>query len=186
MVEWFTDLEATLDQTWQTLADGIADPTSAARHPTLATAGRDGAPKARTVVLRAAERGPARLDVHSDAAAAKIGELRAEPRLSLHIWEPRSNLQLRLRGEASILTGAAVADIWCELPASARENYGGAPAPGTPIAEPGVYAAAVDPARFAVVRCALGEIETLHLGPDRHRRARFRRADDWNGTWLAP
>lgn len=186
MTEWYADLRATLDEVWRQLAQGVAEPASPARHPVLATVGRDGAPEVRTVVLRAAERAAARLDVHSDAASHKIAEIHGEPRVCWHIWDPTARLQLRLRGTASILTGDAVADIWRAVPSSARTNFGGAPAPGTPIGDPSEHAAHIDPARFAVVRCTLGEIETLHLGPDRHRRARFRADADWRGTWLAP
>ncbi|MFP4127080.1 MAG: pyridoxamine 5'-phosphate oxidase, partial [Alphaproteobacteria bacterium] len=97
-----------------------------------------------------------------------------------------ARLQLRLRGTAFVLTGEAVADIWRTLTASARSHYGGTPAPGTPIADPSAHDARVEPARFAVVRCAVDEIETLLHGADRHRRARFRADAGWRGTWLAP
>ena len=186
MTDWYADLDATLDAVWRTLEHGVADRTSPARHPTLATVGPGGAPEVRTVVLRAAERDSGRLDVHSDVATAKIDEIRAEPRIGVHVWDPHTHLQLRLRGWATILTGEPVAEIWRAVPASARRNYGGAPAPGTPIDDPSAHEPAVESDRFAVVRCTLGEIETLHLGPDRHRRARFRAADQWRGTWLAP
>jgi len=186
MPDGFAELDATLEAAWRQLDRGVADAAAAARHPTLATVGRDGAPEVRTVVLRAADRGAACLEFHSDAAAHKIAQLHAEPRVGLHIWDPHARLQLRLRGTASILTGAAVVARWRALPASARTNYGGAPRPGTPIDDPGAHAARIDPARFAVVRCTLGEIETLHLGADRHRRARFRADADWRGSWLAP
>jgi hypothetical protein len=95
-------------------------------------------------------------------------------------------LQLRLRATAAILTGEAVADIWRAVPEEARTNYGGAPPPGTPLDDPSEHEPRIEPARFAVVRCTLGEIETLHLGSDRHRRARFRADEDWQGVWLAP
>jgi hypothetical protein len=186
MTEWHTELAATLDEVWRRLAHGVADACAPARHPALATVGRDGGAEVRTVVLRAADRATARLDVHSDGAAGKIDEIRAEPRVCLHVWDPAGNLQLRLRATAEIVTGAAVAPLWAAVPTPARANYGGTPAPGTPIAAPDDHAARVDAARFAVVSCALREIETLHLGRDRHRRARFRADTDWRGTWLAP
>lgn len=186
MVQWYADLAATLDEVWQRLGRGVADAKSAARHPTLATIGPDEAPRLRTCVLRAASRTGAHLDVHSDVRAGKIDEIRARPRVSLHVWDARANLQLRLGGAAAILTGDAVADIWRAVPTKARSNYGGAPAPATPLDDPSDHDAEIDPGCFAVVRTTLDAIETLHLGQDRHRRAVFEAATGWRGRWLAP
>jgi len=186
MAEWFTELAATFDEVWRELEQGVADRHAPARHPAVATVGRDGGGEVRTVVLRGADRQAGRVEFHTDVAASKVAEIRAAPRLALMVWNAHDRLQIRLRATAEVRTGAAVADIWAELAEIERANYGGAPAPGTPVAAPEDHEAASDPERFAVVRCALDEIETLHLGPDRHRRARFTADARWRGTWLAP
>jgi pyridoxamine 5'-phosphate oxidase len=186
MVEWYTELATTFDEVWRELARGVADRHAAARHPAVATVGRDGGGEVRTVVLRAADRAAGRVAFHTDLAATKVAEIRAAPRLALMVWDAHLRLQIRLRATAEVHTGAAVADVWAELSEAERANYGGAPTPGTPLAAPEDHEAGADPRRFAVVRCALDEIETLHLGPDRHRRARFTAAAGWRGTWQAP
>jgi hypothetical protein len=186
MADWYSELAATFDAVWRELAQGVVDRHAAARHPALATVGRDGGGEVRTVVLREADREAARVAFHTDAAAIKVDEIRAAPRVALLVWNAHDRLQIRLRATAAVHTGAAVADIWGGLTAAERANYGGSPAPGTPIAAPDDHAAGADARRFAVVQGALDEIETLHLGPDRHRRARFTAADGWRGTWLAP
>jgi len=186
MAEWFTELAATFDEVWRELEQGVADRHAPARHPAVATVGRDGGGEVRTVVLRGADRQAGRVEFHTDVAASKVAEIRAAPRLALMVWNAHDRLQIRLRATAEVRTGAAVADIWAELAEIERANYGGAPAPGTPVAAPEDHEAASDPERFAVVCCALDEIETLHLGPDRHRRACFTADARWRGTWLAP
>lgn len=186
MSQWYEDLATTLDEVWRKLARGVADRRSPARHPTLATVARDGGAEARTMILRGADRATASLEIHTDLEAEKVAEIRAAPRVALHVWDPRADFQLRLRGRAEIDTGEAARAAWERVPEAARTNYGGTPPPGTPIVDPTAHRIAADPGRFAILRCRLDEIETLHLGEDRHRRARFRAADGWRGTWLVP
>ncbi|MEM1077988.1 MAG: hypothetical protein AAGI09_05620 [Pseudomonadota bacterium] len=69
---------------------------------------------------------------------------------------------------------------------SARRVYGGVPSPGMLLAHPSAFGMRPDPAELALLRFDISEIETLHLGRALHRRARFARASDWVGDWLAP
>ncbi|HDR27490.1 pyridoxamine 5'-phosphate oxidase family protein [Rhodovulum sp.] len=185
MTDPLTTLSGTLDAVWAQLARGASDRDAPARHPVLATAGRSGG-EARMVVLRSADRDGARVEIHTDRRSAKVGELVAEPRASLLVWDPAQRLQIRLRARFEVLAGEAVAPLWQALPGAARALYGGRPAPGTPIPEPGDHIA--DPAAhaFCVLRGALSEIETLHLAKLGHRRTLFRAAEGWQGRWCAP
>lgn len=182
---WARDLSELHAQVWTRLARGVHDRHAPARHPTLATIGTDGMPQARTVVLRATDRSAATLDLHTDLHSAKVAELRANPRASLHVWNPSPHLQVRIEAEVAILTGAAVADIWERVPEPSRMAYGSLPAPGQPIADALDYDKSPDQAAFAVLRLSVQAIDAVHLGHD-HRRARFNRADGWTGRWLAP
>jgi len=105
--------------------------------------------------------------------------------VALHVWDDAARLQIRLEGEAVVLTGAQVAGLWDDVPAESRLGYGSDPRPGAPIAAAGAYRRAADRGRFAVLRIEARRIELLHLGPV-HARARFGRADDWAGQWLSP
>ena len=186
MVDWHDDLEDLHDALWRILERGVADRDAPARHPVLATAGLEGGAEARVVVLRAASAEDAVLEVHTDTASAKIGELARDPAVTLLVWDPEVRLQIRMRARAEIMKGAGAARVWDRIPQSARAVYGGAPRPGTGIARPEDFKPGSDPARFAVVTFRAHEIETLHLGPDRHRRALYRESDNWHGVWLAP
>ncbi|MEL7460882.1 MAG: pyridoxamine 5'-phosphate oxidase family protein [Pseudomonadota bacterium] len=172
-------LEDTLNDVWQRLGRGVADRRAPARHPVLATAGPDGG-EARMVVLRGADRASGCLEIHTDAASAKVAELRANPKATVLIWDPKARLQIRLRVDVTITVGDGPA--WARVPDTARGVYGGSPPPGAPIDTPGDHAANPTPARFAVLTCTIREIETLTLD-DPHRRARFR---DNTAGWIAP
>ncbi len=116
MTDWFTTLPGLHDQVWQRLACGVADADAPARHPVLATIGLGGGPEARTVVLRAADRGAGTVQVHTDTASTKVAELAANPLVALHVWDAGPHLQIRLRGAARIATGADVATLWTASP----------------------------------------------------------------------
>ena len=183
---WETRLEDTLAEAWRRLVRGAADRRAPARNPALATTARDGAPALRTVVLRAADPAAGTLEVHTDAASAKAGEIAAEPRVALLVWEAKARLQIRVAAEAAALDGAARAARWARVPDGARRAYGGTPAPGVPLAVPEDHDPTPQASRFLPLVLTATEIETLLLGPDLHRRARFRRASGWAGEWIAP
>lgn len=185
MTDPLATLPGTLDEVWRQLELGVADRTAPARHPVLATAGGEGA-EARMVVLRAADRARGTLEIHTDVRSGKVAELRAEKRASLHVWIPDAGLQIRLRCHVQILAGGAAAPYWDAVPVSARALYGGDPAPGQNIDRPDDHAAGADPACFCVLRGRLVEIETLQIAEPQHRRAVFRAAAGWEGTWRAP
>jgi pyridoxamine 5'-phosphate oxidase len=182
---WACDLTQLYGEVWTRLTRGVHDRHAPARHPTLATVTPQGRPQARTVVLRAADKAAGTLDIHTDLRSSKVGDLRATPFVALHIWDTSAHLQLRLEAHVTLLTGPDVARIWAGVPAASRLSYGSTPAPGRPIAQALDYTKAADEASFVILRLRVETFDALHLGPD-HRRARFDRADDWAGMWLAP
>lgn len=182
---WAADLATLHAQIWTRLARGVRDRHAPARHPTLATVTPAGMPQARTVVLRAAAADAATLDIHTDLRSAKVIQLHATPQAALHIWDASAHLQIRIEAEVAILSGTDVADVWANVPDASRVSYGCTPAPGTPIPTALAYHKAHDAATFAVLRLSVLAIDAVHLGPS-HRRARFERAKQWVGQWLAP
>ncbi len=178
----FHRLDSTLAQVWQRLARGTKDRRAATRNPTLATVGDTG-PEARTVVLRAVDPEAKTLEIHTDRRSAKIGELTKNPNALLHIWDAKSKLQIRLRCRANL--SHAEETKWVQIPKDAQRVYGGTPAPGHEIAQPEDHISKPSQEDFTVITLHVIEIETLHLGPELHRRARFA-TPDWNGQWIAP
>lgn len=185
MNEWWLSLPKLLDHVWLRLGRGVVDRKADARHPTLATVGKSG-PEARIVVLRQADRAAAAVSVYTDIRSAKINELTHEPRATLLVWEQKARLQIRLRMRVEIKTGETVAQQWQRVPDAARKVYGSEPPPGTPVDHPEQLMAQHNQEAFAVLVCRIAEIETLYLGPDFHRRAKFGADAAWTGQWLSP
>ncbi|TDL79674.1 pyridoxamine 5'-phosphate oxidase [Palleronia sediminis] len=177
-------LGAFLAGAWDILATS-AGGAGDARQAALASIGPDGGPRVRTVILRAADRAEAAVELHTDLASAKIDELRAEPRAALLFWSAERQVQIRARGPVAILTGAAVEDRWRDVPDAARANYGGAPVPLTPLDAPGDWRETRERARFAVLRMEIDALDLVRLGA-RHLRATYDAADGFTGQWRAP
>jgi pyridoxamine 5'-phosphate oxidase len=192
---FYDDLSGCLDEAWRRLAEGVAHRRGAFHTPTLATAGLDGTPRLRTVVLRGADPEARVLRFHTDRRSDKAAEIAREPRVALHAYDPGAKLQVRLDGRAVLHAEDAVTDAAWEaaLPMS-RVVYGVAPGPGTPIPEGDAYALPEDEeaahgerANFRVALVTVERLDFLYLAYEGHRRARF----TWEGgalraTWLVP
>lgn len=184
-------LDATLAEALRLIARGAADRRHPFHTPTLATLALDGAPAARTVVLRGFDAASRQLRIHTDRRAAKVAELVAEPRAALHLYDPGAAVQLRLTATASLHCDDAVADAaWAESRDFSRMCYAIDPAPGTPCAAPPPAPTDGEAGRrhFCAVLLRIERLEWLHLAAAGHRRARFA----WQGrdapqsSWLVP
>ena len=172
---------------WAQIARGVADRKSALHTPTLCTIGLDGAPRARVLVLRGADRAGASLRLHTDRRSAKVEELNVEPRVSVLFYDATLKLQLRVSGTAVVGTeDHATEEAWAATRPFSRECYRVAPPPGTAIVSGGSYAHPGDDtnarASFATIRIAVETLEALYLAASGHRRARF----GSKATWLVP
>lgn len=188
---WADDLDGTLAEAFRLLSRGIADRRSPFHTPCLGSVDAAGAPVLRTVVLRGFDPAARQLRIHTDLRSGKAAELRANPAVALHGYDPAAQVQLRLSGTATLHAEDAVADAaWAASRPFSRRCYAIAEAPGTPCAAP-PGAPADDAAgrpNFAAVLIAFDRLDWLWLAASGHRRARF--AWDADGTpaatWLVP
>ena len=171
-----------LETVWDQLIRGTTDANHPARTPTLATIGPDG-PELRTLILRKADRAAARLELHTDAASSKVGEIGRDPRVALHVWIPDLQLQIRASGRAEVTPGDAAA--FADLPPEAQANYGG-PVPGEALGDRDPYDIIQgDPSRFSRILIELSRIDAVLLTHP-HRRALYRAGHHWVGEWFVP
>jgi len=188
------DLSLTLQEAWARLAHGVRDRRSPFHTPAIATIGLDGRPRIRTVVLREADAEQGLLRFHTDLRGAKVGELRREPRVAVHAYDPRAKFQVRVEGIADIHFDDAVADeAWGGSRQMSRACYGTEPEPGTPLdvfngfripsEEEEINAGREN---FCAVLIRVATIETLYLDHAGHRRARFALGSATGSSWLTP
>ena len=192
-------LDDALDTAWRLLSAGAADRRSPVHTPVVASVDDDGAPDARVMVLRAADRATATLRFHTDRRSPKCLAL-GGGRIMVVAYHPGEAIQLRLAGTARIVTqGAMVEAVWAAASPFARRAYLVEAAPGNALPAAGsglpprLHGRAPDAAElvtarpnFAVVMAELTAIDWLHLASDGHRRARFTARDGWQGRWVVP
>jgi hypothetical protein len=181
------------------LGRGSADRRSPLHTPVVSSVGADGAPQARVMVLRKADRATGLLRFHTDARSPKVASLHARP-VAVLGYHPGEAVQLRLTGVAEVVReGPEVDAIWAQSTEFARRCYMVEAGPGTPLPAPGSgLPAGVEgrkpeadelvPARanFAIVKVQVTRLDWLHLAQSGHRRAEFAAADDWRGGWVVP
>jgi hypothetical protein len=184
------DLTHVREHTWTGLSRAVADQSSPMRTPVLATVDMNGAPQARTVVLRAVDAEGWRVFWYTDIRAPKVAHLRGDARASLAFHDPVERLQWRLSGRTCIRSGDAnAAAAWAALSQVSRRNYRTQLPPGTAMPLPGDGIAGdagegeTGRDRCAVIELVVGTGDWLWLLPRGHRRARITRDA---ATWLTP
>jgi hypothetical protein len=185
-------LDEVLAEAFRCLSRGVADRRHPFHTPTLATVGPDGAPEARTLVLRGVDVPGHLIRLHADARSGKVASLLREPRCALHLYDAGAGLQLRLAGSATVhrRDDEVAAAAWAASRDMSRMVYAVEPGPGTPVPEP--PPAPDDPlggrGNFAVILFRFDRLDSLELAAAGHRRAGF--AWDADGaltaTWRVP
>jgi len=197
-------LPSTLDQIhaelWDTLIAVPSDLGHGWRLPVLATV--DGAqPRARTIVLRAADVTRRSLTIHTDARSPKVAQLAGNTAVSLAFYDEQSMRQLVVSGTATVHIDDDVANTnWKNATASSRRGYLAPFPPGTvtPTVESNLPDAVSDRlpsdkeladarANFAVIVIAVTAIDWLRLDRHGNNRATFRYVGDKvESNWIAP
>ena len=177
------DPSGLLDRIWQALHQATVERQHAWRTPVLATVDREGAPQARTVVLRHAAQSSATLHVYTDRRSPKVAQLAACPAGVLVFWCPALSWQLRVR---AAFTADDCSDcmqaVWSQVRHTrAAKDYLSAAAPGDPL--PAVGRLTSTEPQLAVLIGRVESIDWLEIGRDTHRRARF---DHQGASWLTP
>jgi pyridoxamine 5'-phosphate oxidase len=154
------------------------------RTPALATVGLDGAPDARTVVLREVDAGQQTLVLYTDARSPKVAQLAGEPRASLLLWCAQLGWQLRLRVSITVETaGLGVSSRWARLMMTpSAQDYLSPLPPGSPLDHPLPQRDSRE--HFAVLTAQVHSMDWLHLDRAGHQRARFTAGE--TPVWLQP
>lgn len=189
----FESLEALPARIWAELSAAAGDVGHPWRTPVLSTTSPSG-PDARVIVLRSVDPVTRTWTSFSDVRAPKMKQAVEHPECVWVFYDPRSQIQLRARGRATVHRDDAVsAAAWAGVPAMNAVNYRRRVAPGIQIGTPseGWETCGDGQSQFGVLRLEVREMELLALNPTGHVRARYlwqsaEGAGDWRGTWVAP
>ncbi|MGH1342733.1 MAG: pyridoxamine 5'-phosphate oxidase family protein [Nannocystales bacterium] len=172
-------LETLKTEIWGWLGSAADDRDDPFRTPAVATAGLDGTPQARIVVLREVEAAEWSLDFYTDIRSPKCEELMKSQAATWLFYDATRQIQIRALSTASMHTSDAVADrAWAWSALASRAIYASASSPGAAIDAPMPSVFLHDDTEaehgrrnFCVVRCRVHEFDVLQLHPGRHRRA---------------
>ncbi|MGA1468409.1 MAG: pyridoxamine 5'-phosphate oxidase family protein [Phycisphaerales bacterium] len=194
-----------LDSCWHGLEIATRDRRHAWRLPVLASAGADGWPASRTVVLRQVDRSAPLIACHTDARSPKLAEIAADPRVSWTFYDPQAQVQLRVQARATVHRAAEADPIalerWERTSLSSRRCYLAPSTPGAACESPsanlpeGLLDRSPVPgedlpglANFAVIATRPRSFDWLLLRASGHRRARFMLEGEGapHATWAEP
>jgi pyridoxamine 5'-phosphate oxidase len=184
-------LDDVLAQAFACLAEGATASDSVWHTLTLANIDIEGFVSQRSVVVRGWDSASRCLEIHTDTRSAKVEALRRDARASVHGWDARRRVQLRVRGAMELHSNDPVAQAaWVRLRPSSRATYTIVPGPGTILRQPGETSESTEMEGyvvFCVLRLTVCELEWLHLEQGSYARARF----CWDNSvarsmWLVP
>lgn len=172
-----------LKTVWEDCQKLLEEPEGPWRLPVLATGGPNGA-TARVVVLRSYQW--PRLSVYTDSRTPKVQSIEAEPRVSLVFYDSESKVQIRLRGEATVVTsGRDWEEALSGVSEAAKADYYAERPPGAPLEKPGdLELDLAGGGHFALIKVRICELEWLKLSHQGHLRACFQGPEE--GRWLVP
>ena len=165
----------------------------AARWVQLASTGRDGTPRVRTLVFRGWA-GVDQLELFSDQRSEKVKELSSDRAAELCWLFPKARQQYRLRGMVQLITPAEQADLcqqrWQQLSDTGRAVWGW-PTPAKPLDPCAAFPEHLSdtsplPDHFVVLRLQVETVERLNLGPHPHQRTRWSAQSLWQEQPLNP
>lgn len=182
------------------LNEAVSDAVSPLHVAVLASLGTEG-PEARSVILRALGQAPLSLTIWTDIRSGKVAEISASPAVSLVLYDPRRDIQLRLKGRAEIISDSVRLDgLWRSASLASRRAYLAVASPGACLDAPhSALPDGLDNAlptdeqveagrqNFAAVDIKLIALDLLILGRHGHRRAMMTpQADGFSGQWCVP
>ena len=165
----------------------------AARWVQLATTGRDGSPRVRTLVFRGWA-GANQLELFSDQRSEKVKELANNGASELCWLFPKARQQYRLRGKVELITASEQPELcqerWHKLSDTGRAVWGW-PTPADPLDPAAAFPERLSetaklPEHFVVLRMQVKAVERLNLGPHPHQRTRWNAESYWRQQPLNP
>ncbi len=163
-------------EVWREMQAATWDRTHGWRSPVMATIGDDGAPDARTLVLRSADFATRWLVFFTDTRSPKVAQLQRDPRAQLVFWCPRLRWQLRVQAEVNVDSMSdKVQEAWSRIrtTGAAREYLAPVP-PGAALPQGEAHEASAEAPHFSILRAGVLGMDLLLLARHgAHQRFRY-------------
>ncbi|MEZ4949735.1 MAG: pyridoxamine 5'-phosphate oxidase family protein [Saprospiraceae bacterium] len=179
-----------LDRVWETIWNniktGIETNNPFYKTPAFISL-RKNYPVGRVVVLRELDK-DMQFWFYTDSRSEKVKYLERMPVGNFLFYDQELQLQVRIMVKVSLHKEDDIAnEIWAQMPARNRKDYGGEFAPGIHIENP--EAQSHDGKlgyHFCAICCSPFEVEILQLNPEGHLRAKYEKSTaGWTQQWIA-
>ena len=177
---------------WNEILEELRTATASASHPfrfaALATIGLEQVPRQRTIVLREFIPETQRLTFFTDARSKKMLHIKENNKVSLLLYHPEKQLQVRLEGLAVKETDRPTLEAyWGSVKETSRKEYATAGAPGTELDAGQRIDYLKEDHHFTVVHVHPFRMEYLQLRLPDHLRVRFSKdKTGWRSDYLVP
>jgi hypothetical protein len=117
-----------------------------------------------------------------------VQELLEVPRVSLHFYHPKKQVQVRVKALATIHVEDELAqEHWKRVSEKRRSEYQSKLGPGTRVEAPAVgWESSSEHSYFSVLKFSPLSLEVLQLAREGHLRIQYDLASGWQGVWLVP
>lgn len=141
----------------------------------------------RTVVLRKVFPN-FKLLFYTDKRSQKVADIKKQKKISILFYHPKKKLQLRMDGEANIISDTVkIEELWKNISAASRKDYTTLKAPGEHIKAPEHLEFDASVNHFCPIEIEPQQIEFLRLGKPHHTRISYHLVEnEWKGQFLVP
>ena len=182
----FLEYTTSFDTLWKWISAAPSQLRHPMRAPTVITTTQN-IPNARTMILRDVT--PTSLIFFTDKRSPKVQDIQKNPHTTIHCYDAKKKLQLRIRAQTSLLEEHPDRNRWRSMGLNRFQDYGSALPPGTPVKDAALLPASLETARenFCILCAKVAAIELLKLSRDGHQRVEWIvKNDQWKLIRLVP
>lgn len=181
----FLEYSTSFPSIWSWISSAPTQQRHPMRTPTVITTAHH-IPNARTMILRdVCTNG---LVFFTDKRSAKIKDIIVNPHTTIHCYDAKKKIQLRIRAQTSCLTEHPQLHRWRSVGLNRFQDYGSSMPPGIAFEEQ-LSSPTLETARenFCVLMASVTDIELLKLSRQGHQRVEWSLRDDrWTVQKLVP
>ena len=190
--DYIGEINKIYENLWSNILDGSKNNLSDYHTFSLATCSQNQVSN-RTVVLRDCNEKDRTMSFHTNNLSKKINDINLNPNVECLFYSKINNTQIRVSGIAEIFAMNNICEKkWTEMSSQSKQCYFQNIAPGEIIDNPkqvqieNLGDLNIISENFVIVKINISTIDWLYLSSKGHRRAKFDKSRDFEGSWVAP
>ncbi|MAA77773.1 MAG: hypothetical protein CL916_00820 [Deltaproteobacteria bacterium] len=182
----FFEYTTSFETLWEWISSAPSQQRHPMRAPTVITTANN-IPNARTMILRDVL--PNTLIFFTDKRSPKIQDILTNPHTTIHSYDAKKKLQIRIRAQTSVVNAHPQWNKWRSMGLNRFQDYGSSLPPGSIIQDNHNPNATLETARenFCILQANITDIELLKLSRAGHERIEWKNQDgSWQSVHLVP